>query len=92
MLGARQDSQVAAEVAAHWAAAGKDAEELSCTVTAAEAAERIYAFDEAAQLWERVAVLWDLVEEKPVGLAYPLCMSTRLTTVTALETRRARTR
>ena len=72
MLGAREGSTGAAEVAAHWAAAGRPGEELSWTVTAAEAAEGIYAFDEAAQLWERVAALWDLVEQKPAGLRLPL--------------------
>jgi DNA-binding CsgD family transcriptional regulator len=71
-LGASAGSQVAAEVAAHWAAAGRVAEELSWTATAAEAAEGMYAFDEAAQFWERVAQLWDLVDERPIGLRLPL--------------------
>jgi hypothetical protein len=56
-LGASAGPQVGAEVAAHWAAAGRVAEELSWSATAAEAAEAMYAFDEAAQLRERVAQL-----------------------------------
>jgi DNA-binding CsgD family transcriptional regulator len=71
-IGASAGPQVSAEVAAHWAAAGRVADELSWTATAAEAAEAMYAFEEAAQLWERVAQLWDLVDERPPGLRLPL--------------------
>jgi DNA-binding CsgD family transcriptional regulator len=67
-LGASAGFQVAAEVAAHWNAAGRPVEELAWTVDAGKAAEDIYAHAEAARHWERVTQLWDDVGEKPTGL------------------------
>jgi DNA-binding CsgD family transcriptional regulator/tetratricopeptide (TPR) repeat protein len=68
ILAATGDAAIAAEVAAHWRAAGRPAEELSWTAAAGEAAEEIYAFAEAALHWERVTQLWDDVDERPTGL------------------------
>lgn len=66
-LAERGDSQVAAEIAAHWAAAGREEEELAWSAVAGEAAEAMYAFAEAAQHWERVTQLWETAPAKPPG-------------------------
>ena len=49
--------RLAAEVAGHWAAAGRPAEELPARVAAAEAAERVFAYAEAAVHWQRAIEL-----------------------------------
>ena len=56
------DYMMAAEVAGHWAAAGRPAEELPSQVQAAEAAERIYGYADAAAHWQRAI---DLCEKMP---------------------------
>ena len=48
---------LAAEVAGHWAAAGRPAEELPARVAAAEAAERVFGYAEAAAHWQRAIEL-----------------------------------
>ena len=48
---------LAAEVAGHWAAAGRAAGELPARVAAAEAAERVFAYAEAAAHWQRAIEL-----------------------------------
>jgi DNA-binding CsgD family transcriptional regulator/tetratricopeptide (TPR) repeat protein len=48
---------LAAEVAGHWAAAGRPAEELPARVAAAGAAERVFGYAEAAAHWLRVIEL-----------------------------------
>ena len=48
---------LAAEVAGHWAAAGRPAEELPARVAAAEAAERVFGYAEAAVHWQRAIEL-----------------------------------
>src|SRR5277367_6393288 len=52
-----RDSALAAEVAGHWQAAGRPAEELPARVAAAEAAERVFGYDEAAVHWQRASEL-----------------------------------
>ena len=52
-LEAEGDEALAAEVAGHWAAAGRTAEELRARVAAAEAAERVFGYAEAAVHWQR---------------------------------------
>jgi DNA-binding CsgD family transcriptional regulator/tetratricopeptide (TPR) repeat protein len=52
-LEAAGDQALAAEVAAHWQAAGRPAEELPARVAAARAAERVFGYAEAAGHWLR---------------------------------------
>jgi DNA-binding CsgD family transcriptional regulator/tetratricopeptide (TPR) repeat protein len=61
-LAAAGDPALAAEVAGHWQAAGRPAEEFPARVAAAEAAERVFGYDEAAVHWQRAVEL---------GLAQP---------------------
>jgi DNA-binding CsgD family transcriptional regulator len=61
-LSATGDQALAAEVAGHWRAAGRPAEELPARVAAAEAAERVCGCAEAAVHWQRAIEL---------GLAQP---------------------
>jgi DNA-binding CsgD family transcriptional regulator len=56
-LEAEGDEALAAEVAGHWAAAGCPAEELRARVAAAEAAERLFGYAEAAAHWQRAIEL-----------------------------------
>ena len=51
------DLALAAEVAGHWQAADRPAEELPARVAAAEAAERVFGYDEAAVHWQRASEL-----------------------------------
>ena len=56
-LAAAGDETLAAEVAGHWAAAGRPAEELPARVAAARAAERVFGYEEAALHWQRAIEL-----------------------------------
>ena len=56
-LQAAGDEALAAEVAGHWQAAGRPAEELPARVAAAEAAERVFGYAEAAAHWQRAIEL-----------------------------------
>jgi DNA-binding CsgD family transcriptional regulator/tetratricopeptide (TPR) repeat protein len=56
-LAAAGDPGLAAEVAGHWQAAGRPAEELPTRVAAAEAAERVFGYTQAAAHWQRAAEL-----------------------------------
>ena len=56
-LQAAGDETLAAEEAGHWAAAGRAAEELPARVRAAEAAERVFGYAEAAGHWQRAIEL-----------------------------------
>ena len=56
-LEAAGDEMLAAEVAGHWAAAGRAAEELPARVAAAGAAERVFGYAEAAAHWQRAIEL-----------------------------------
>jgi hypothetical protein len=60
-LEAEGDETLAAEVAGHWAAAGRAAEELPARVAAAGAAERVFGYAEAAAHWQRVIELCQAV-------------------------------
>jgi DNA-binding CsgD family transcriptional regulator len=51
------DPALAAEVAGHWQAAGRHAEELPARVAAAKAAERVFGYAEAAAHWQRAIEL-----------------------------------
>ena len=55
------DETLAAEVAGHWAAAGRPAEELPARVAAAAAAERVFGYAEAAAHWQRAIELCQAV-------------------------------
>jgi DNA-binding CsgD family transcriptional regulator/tetratricopeptide (TPR) repeat protein len=59
---ARSPRPVAAELAQHWAAAGRPPEALAASVAAREA-EAVFGLAEAAQHLERALALWDLVPE-----------------------------
>jgi tetratricopeptide (TPR) repeat protein len=48
---------LAAEAAGHWAAAGRPAEELQARLAAANAAERVFAYADAATHWQRAIEL-----------------------------------
>ena len=56
-LAAARDERLAAEVAGHWQAAGRPVEELPARVAAAEAAERVFGYAEAAVHWQRAIEL-----------------------------------
>ena len=56
-LEAAGELALAAEAAGHWAGAGCDAEELRARVKAAEAAERVFGYAEAAKHWQRAVEL-----------------------------------
>jgi ATP/maltotriose-dependent transcriptional regulator MalT len=62
-LQAAGDDTFAAEVAGHWAAAGRAAEEVPARVRAAEAAERVFGYTEAATHWERAIRLYERVPD-----------------------------
>ena len=51
------DEALAAEVAGHWAIAGRPGQELRARVAAAMAAERVYGYAEAAAHWQRAIEL-----------------------------------
>jgi DNA-binding CsgD family transcriptional regulator len=51
------DPALSAEVARHWQAADRPAEELPARAAAAEAAERLFGYDEAAVHWQRASEL-----------------------------------
>ena len=51
------DPALAAEVAGHWQAAGRPAEELPARVAAAEAAKRVCGYAQAAAHWQRASEL-----------------------------------
>jgi DNA-binding CsgD family transcriptional regulator/tetratricopeptide (TPR) repeat protein len=56
-LAAAGDPALAAEVAGHWEAAGRPAEELTARVAAAGAAERVFGYAQAAVHWRRAIEL-----------------------------------
>ncbi|MGO9781087.1 MAG: ATP-binding protein, partial [Streptosporangiaceae bacterium] len=51
------DPALTAEVAAHWQAASRPAEELPARVAAAQAAERVFGYAQAAAHWQRASEL-----------------------------------
>jgi DNA-binding CsgD family transcriptional regulator len=56
-LAATGDQTLAGEIAGHWEAAGKPAQELPARIAAAEAAERVCGYAEAAVHWRRAIEL-----------------------------------
>ena len=52
------DPGLAAEVAAHWQTAGRPAEELTARIAAAEAAEQVFGYAQAAVHWQRAVELY----------------------------------
>jgi DNA-binding CsgD family transcriptional regulator len=56
-LAAATDQALAAEVAGHWQAAGNAAAELAARLAAAEAAEQVFGYAEAATHWQRAIEL-----------------------------------
>ena len=58
---AHSPHQVAAELAQHWAAAGRAPEALVASVAAGREAEAVFGLAEAAQHLERALELWDLI-------------------------------
>jgi DNA-binding CsgD family transcriptional regulator len=56
-LAVAADQTLAAEIAGHWQAAGSPAEELPARLAAAEAAERVFGYVEAAAHWQRAIEL-----------------------------------
>ena len=69
-LGKAAPAAAAAELAAHWDAAGEPARALPARVEAGLAAERARAFPEAARHFQRALELWAFVPEpgRPAGL------------------------
>jgi DNA-binding CsgD family transcriptional regulator len=61
-LDAAGDDMLAAEAAGHWAAAGRSDEELRARLTAAAAAEQVFAYGNAAAHWQRAI---DLCQAEP---------------------------
>ena len=64
-LEAAGGGRLAAEVADHWAAAGRATEELLARVAAAEAAEQVFGYAEAAVHWQRAIELCQTVPAVP---------------------------
>jgi DNA-binding CsgD family transcriptional regulator len=62
-LEATGDEALAGETAGHWQAAGRPAEELPARVAAAEAAERVFGYAEAAGHWLRAIELCQAVPD-----------------------------
>src|SRR6516225_6973265 len=56
-LASAGDPALAAEVAGHWQAAGRPAEEFPARVAAAESAERVFGYAQAAAHWQRAVGL-----------------------------------
>jgi DNA-binding CsgD family transcriptional regulator/tetratricopeptide (TPR) repeat protein len=58
-LEAMDSDALAAEAAGHWAAAGRSGEELQARLTAARAAEQVFAYTDAAAHWLRAIELYE---------------------------------
>jgi predicted ATPase len=71
----------AAQLAHHWTAAHRLPEALAASVRAGLEAERLLAFAEAGQHFERALEIWDLVEDaealSPIGFADVVAHATR---------------
>ena len=65
------DQAPAAEVAGHWQAAGRLAEELPARIAAAEAAERVCGCAEAAAHWQRAIELSETQPDAAAGISVP---------------------
>ncbi len=62
---ARSDAAGPAELAPHWAAAGRSAEALAASIEAARQAEAVFGLSEARAHLERAIALWDAVPDAP---------------------------
>ena len=62
---ARSDAATPAELAPHWAAAGRSTEALTASIEAARQAEAIFGLAEARAHLERAIALWDRVPDAP---------------------------
>jgi DNA-binding CsgD family transcriptional regulator/tetratricopeptide (TPR) repeat protein len=71
VLAAGHGDTLAAEIAGHWAAAGRAAEELPARVAAATAAERVFGYAEAAAHCQRAIDLCHQVPGAAAGLDLP---------------------
>jgi DNA-binding CsgD family transcriptional regulator/tetratricopeptide (TPR) repeat protein len=67
-VAAAADPAQAAEVAGHWQAAGRPAEELPARLAAAEAAEQVFGYAQAAEHWQRAI---DLAQPDAAGVDLP---------------------
>jgi DNA-binding CsgD family transcriptional regulator len=63
----RDEPRLAAEVASHWLSAGRQPEELPARILAAEYAESVCAFAEAAQHWERALTIAAALDREAAG-------------------------
>jgi tetratricopeptide (TPR) repeat protein len=66
-LEAAGDETLAAEAAGHWAAAGRSDEELQARLAAADAAEQVFAYADAATHWQRAIELCETEEDADLG-------------------------
>ena len=71
-LAAGGDQRLAAEVAGHWQAAGNPAQELLARVAAAEAAEQVFGYAEAAAHWQRAIELGQAGPDAPAAAGIKL--------------------
>jgi DNA-binding CsgD family transcriptional regulator/tetratricopeptide (TPR) repeat protein len=62
---ARSDAAIPAELAPHWAAAGRSAEALAASIEAARESEAVFGLAEARAHYERAIALWDAVPDAP---------------------------
>lgn len=61
------DASLSAEIAGHWAAAGREREELRASISAAEAAENLAAYGNAGFLWMRICALAPAYPDEVAG-------------------------
>jgi DNA-binding CsgD family transcriptional regulator len=66
-LEAAGDETLAAEAAGHWAAAGRSGKELRARLTAADAAEQVFAYADAATHWQRAIELYEAEADAGLG-------------------------
>jgi predicted ATPase len=66
-LEAAGDETLAAEAAGHWAAAGRSDEELRARLAAADAAEQVFAYANAATHWQRAIELCEAEADADLG-------------------------
>ncbi len=71
LQGASGNEKLAAEAAGHWQAAGRPAEELPARVAAAEAAERVFGYAQAAAHWQRAIELCQARPGAAAGISVP---------------------
>jgi DNA-binding CsgD family transcriptional regulator/tetratricopeptide (TPR) repeat protein len=70
-LAAAGDQELAAEVAGHWQAASRPADELPARMAAAGAAERVYGYAQAAEQWRRAIELCQAEPGAAAGIDVP---------------------